>query len=694
MQKISKKNPVKDWIDQYKSQFDRYNDFSKKNNWTKSSNIEDDYDFHVDIANIVCDRLSYFLDKFEPYLKYKYVQDFVDKMNESVILYLDRSSKYINDRDWSTFKDEDKRSSEMKFQAKIMRDFNKVKDKLQKIDLDKDVVNVELPIFSDKSIPFLMSDIIESKYPDIINFKENSESLHVVHDAFHVDNSSEMFKNIKNPPFYDPSKSYFEQPRQVLDFYKEELNKIINGVYIAGVFIHPWLYWHINFFKTDIPMVMFEGEEEYDPSKEKIIHTPFLRDNEMFLAECYHEADINNLGLFIFGTRRAGKTVIESSILTWRTTIVELSESLVIGGDDGDLLKLSKTLEIGFSNVHPAFRLHRNNSDWKRHIQFGVKTKNNTKIPYSDIFIKNVNNTVKGGVKTAGSTPTAWIVDEAGKFNCKKMYKQAIPSFQNPKGWSVVPILTGTGGNAELSRDAQQMLTHPKENKILPMDWERLEKYVSSDDLITWDKRKFGIFVPAQMSFKEGLIKDKTNLADFLSIPDKRLKEIDLYLTNWEKSLRTIKEDRKILSDNPEDLSEEKMSYPIDPLECFLNKTKNPFPAKEALIHYENLRESGDYGNYVDVYQKTNSTSLYYNISTNTPPKFPFGGGISNGPVIMFQPPPDDPVFDGTFVAGLDHYKQTLSGTDSVGCLTIFKRNVYNDITPSILPTSLYFSIT
>jgi len=687
MDKQQKNNiPVKDWINQYKEQFERYNSYCDTNNWIYAEDVEEEYGVQKDISLIVLDRLKYFVKKFEPYLEFKYVKNFIDLMQIPVSLFLDRCNFYFENNDWLKETDKQKQIEEMKFQSDMMSDFNKLKDKLQEINLDEEFISLDLPIFGDKNIPFLMQDMMENRYPEIQKFREVYANNGLLDESgipsltpYDVLNSTEMFLNIKNPPIYDSSKHYFEQSQEVLDFYTEEYKKITQGVTIAGVFIHPLLYWYLNFFKTDIPMSQFKNTPLYNPSKKRLITNPFLRDNELFYVESYAEADEKNVGLFAFGTRRWGKTVMESAILSWSCTTVENSEALVIGGDEGDLQKLSKTLEIAFTNVHSAFYLPKNNNDWSKLIQFGLKNKAGERIPYGDIFIRNVNKGQEGSSeKTAGATPTAWIVDEAGKFNCKSMFQAAIPSFQTPDGWSLVPILSGTGGNVDLSIDAQNMLMNPEENSILPMNWDRLDNMVQDKDLITWKRKNFGLFLPSQMSFKDGLRKVDKSLSEYFNIDDERLQRINIKVTDWVNSNKVIKEDREKKKKDKTGLNKEKMYYPIDPNDCFLNKIENPFPALEAQLHKEYLIENGLTGRNVDIYRKQ-GTKLGWEFSDKDLPSFPFEGGNIDSPVILFEDPPEDNDIDGTYVSGLDHYKHNKASTNSLGANYIFKRNVNLD---------------
>jgi hypothetical protein len=336
---------------------------------------------------------------------------------------------------------------------------------------------------------------------------------------------------------------------------------------------------------------------------------------------------------------------------------------------------------MAFTHVNPAFKLPRNNSDWSSHIQFGLKDKSGQRIPYSDIFIKNVHDGKnKGTEKTAGATPTAWILDEAGKFNCKSVYQAALPSFQNVGGWALVPILTGTGGNKKLSADAQDMLLRPRENDILPMNWDRLENMVKEEELITWKRKSFGTFLPAQFSFKSGMRKNISNLADFYGVDDDKLRQIEIRVTDWEKARNVLQADRERKKEDKVVYAKEKMYYPIDPLECFLNRIDNPFPAVEAQVHRDELVLSGKVGKYVDVYLDKETNKMEMVMSEKDPASFPFKGGTYSAPVVVFNDPPEYNESDGTYVAGLDHYKQDKSNTDSLGAFYVFKRGV--DLSP------------
>ena len=681
---FSKKSPIQRWIDDYKTTFKQYQEHCRANNWVFSENLEQLYDIEKLFINIALDRAKQFTKKFESYLRYQYVQDFLELLLEPVRLYMERYHLYLRSNMLINIQDPDRKLREMEFQAKLTADYNKFSDRYYDLNINREEQHSELPIHGYKKIPFLMAKTMEDMFPYIKDIKTSLNKLEeattedlATHTVYDVMNSTELFRNIKNPPPYDLTKHYYEQSKDTLDFYEEELKKIKQGVTIAGVFIHPLLYWHINYFKTDMPMNMFKGTPFYDPNESILIGHPFLRDNELFFVDSYQRAQEQNLSLFMFGSRRIGKTTLEASLLSWRSTIVRNGEGYVVGGSERDLKKLSKTIMIAMNNIHPAFRLQNNRQDWDSHVQLGLKKKDNTVIDYNNLYISNVNSGSKAdSLKTAGGSPSVFAVDEIGKFDCKLMYQQALPSFDTPEGRRCPVVLTGTGGEEEMSRDAQDMLLNPASYAILPMDWELLENYVGEERLVTWKRRSFGIFVPGQMSYKSGLKKKVTTLADYKKVESESLKKLELHLTDWANAKEVMEKDRENKKNDKDALAQEKMSYPFDPMESFVNRIENPFCAKEGQEHLEHLREEGLTGKKVEITRLDGTKRLKTFFSDKELAPFPFKGGNIDAPIVIFEEPPENPKFDFTYVAGLDPYKHDKANTDSIGVLYIFKRAV------------------
>lgn len=146
-------------------------------------------------------------------------------------------------------------------------------------------------------------------------------------------NSKELYINMGNDiPLWNDLYSYEEQDDDVKQFWENEAMKLLNGVTINGVFIHPWLYWHINFWKMMI-----------DVGDDRIPGNSQLRDNEWMFAEFLKQAEEENKGIFMFGCRRFGKALLDSEIL-YLEDREKMIGNIVVGDkiydDKGNLVKV------------------------------------------------------------------------------------------------------------------------------------------------------------------------------------------------------------------------------------------------------------------------------------------------------------------------------------------------------------------
>lgn len=145
--------------------------------------------------------------------------------------------------------------------------------------------------------------------------------------------SKELYINMGNDiPLWNDLYSYEEQDDDVKQFWENEAMKLLNGVTINGVFIHPWLYWHINFWKMMI-----------DVGDDRIPGNSQLRDNEWMFAEFLKQAEEENKGIFMFGCRRFGKALLDSEIL-YLEDREKMIGNIVVGDkiydDKGNLVKV------------------------------------------------------------------------------------------------------------------------------------------------------------------------------------------------------------------------------------------------------------------------------------------------------------------------------------------------------------------
>lgn len=368
-------------------------------------------------------------------------------------------------------------------------------------------------------------------------------------------------------------------------------------------------------------------------------------------------------------------TTIMASILQMNATMtIGLSHS-VVGFSDTDLSYIGEYCEYGMDHIHPFFRVNRTKTDWSSGVVLGKRMSNGILNVHATISIANINMGRKTSTqKTAGLTPYTAIFDEVGKGPIKKPYTAAMPSYDTPYGWRLSPILAGTGGEVELSKDAQEMFSDPETYNLLVMDWDILNRRAMKWK--TWKERKWAMFVPGQMSISG--VKKTIGLGDYLGKPDdKKLNKIKIDATDFEASTNKLNEDREMLSTKDRvAYTSHTMFYPFTIDDCFLSSSQNLFPVEYAIKHKNDLLESGQYsGMLCDVFLESGN-KLGTTKSNKQLAGFPFSGGVIDAPVQIFEMPQSNRFDDFIYVAGQDPYKQAKSDTPSLGAFYVFKRRV------------------
>lgn len=368
-------------------------------------------------------------------------------------------------------------------------------------------------------------------------------------------------------------------------------------------------------------------------------------------------------------------TTIMSSLLQMNSTMtIGLSHS-VVGFSDSDLSNIGEYCEYGLDHVHPFFRINRTKTDWSSGVTLGKRMSNGVRDIHAIISIANINMGRKTSTqKTAGFTPATAIFDEVGKGPIKKPYTAAMPSYDTPYGWRLSPILAGTGGEVELSKDAQEMFSDPETYNLLVMDWDILNRRAMKGK--TWKERKWAMFVPGQMA--NSGVKVTIGLGDYLGKPDdKKLNKIKIDATDFEASTNKLNEERKKLSTKDRvAYTSHTMFYPFTIDDCFLSSSQNLFPVEYAIKHKNDLLESGQYsGMLCDVFLESGN-KLGTTKSNKQLAGFPFSGGVIDAPVQIFEMPQSNRFDDFIYVSSLDPYKQAKSDTPSLGAFYVFKRRV------------------
>lgn len=691
-------SPLQSFIKKNRPQFTKYKNYIEENDWTltkpmivkkrgkkgleeadensaKVMHIEldarkEEATLQGQLVNGILDRIKYFSNKFAADSTLDSYRTFMRNSISIINLFINKAEDYINSVDISSIPYSSLKTDEIAFHNQLFKTAAGLQDKIIALNFnDSDNAEVGIEFFNDMKAPLSMHLDLVAAFPEI------EDKVNALGIDFKSPPKNEMLINIPNPPKYNSKKHYWEQEKETLQFYVDEFKKIRDGVFIDGVFISPWMYYHINIFTTSYPVTKinkFTGDME----TEDVIGVPPLRDNEWWIIQDnYLEAKKKGLMLFIAATRRAAKTTMIASHLAWCQTIGK-RRLLCAGGSAKDLGQIKDNFIIDSLKKNIAFRTPNLINDWSEEVEYGIKNKNGKNIVLSMLKIVNLN---KGGEKSsellAGFTPDAFVLDEIMKAPFLDQLAAVKPALDQPGGKRCVGILSGTSGNEELAKDAFTVLNNPEANDVLQMDFELFDSRVPEQHR-TWRRRNFGTFIPAQMSAKEGLVKLDSNLAEFLGKKGaKGLEKIKIKTTDWEHANEVIKKDRQKKAGDQMLLTKEILYHPIDPEELFLSGKVNPFPVAELKKRKEELLATGDFGKKVTLVQD-NSGKISYTLNNNPLPDYPYKGGFIDSPVVLYEDLPEEKPANYLYVGGFDDYKSEESGGDSVGSFHIYKVNI------------------
>ena len=458
---------------------------------------------------------------------------------------------------------------------------------------------------------------------------------------------SEWFINQKRIPDKES-----KEHKEFFDFHKEVC---MNGCTLDGVYINPFLYWHLNFWHTEVDII-----DEYGRINQKYAN-PLLRDNEWLVTNEIDRAHKEKKGLVILGIRRFAKSVIEASYIGHGATFDENSQNIIAGLNAPDIKLITDKIDKGLNFLPPEWRWQRVEDNWKNQVTLGIKTKSGTRIPFSQILIRNLD----GGNNEeaiAGTKPRRLIIDEIGKGNFLRGLQAAIPGFTTPFGWGCSPILTGTGGDMKMFMDAKSLMFDVDNFNFLT--------YNNAKD----EKRIHGLFISHKYRMEA---KEESTLGSFLhQRKASPLHEIPMLVSNEEKATEItndILERLKKAGDRVAYLKE-KMYYPQDVDDIFLNEDTNIFDIEAAKRQKYRISEQEKTGTPVILYDDGDGVKHEFTDKlpiTNFPLK---QTDVKDAPVVIYEFPIENPPY-GLYVAGIDPYRQGKSAySSSLGSVYIYKR--------------------
>src|SRR6478736_2762723 len=438
-------------------------------------------------------------------------------------------------------------------------------------------------------------------------------------------------------------------------FYDFHKDICLNGAMMDGVYINPFLYWHLNIWHTEVDMI-----DERGKISQKYAN-PYLRDNEWIVTNEIDRAEKEKKGLVILGIRRFAKSVLEASYISLGAQFDENSQNVIAGLNSPDIKLITDKIDKGLNFIPQYWRWQRIEDNWKNQVTLGVKTKAGERIPFSSILIRNLDdgNNEEG---IAGTKPRKLIIDEIGKGSFLRGLQAAIPGFTTPYGWGCSPILTGTGGNMKKFMDAKSLMFDVANFNFLT--------YNNEADT----RRVHGLFIGHKYRMEA---KEESTLGNFLGKPkDSQLHQINMLVSNEEKA-------NKITDDNLARLKKagdriaylkEKMYYPKEVDDIFLNEDTNIFDIDAARRQKSRILQNGHPGTPVILY--ADESGIKHEFTDKLPiTNFPLKNSDNkDAPVMIYEFPISNAPY-GLYVIGVDPYRQGKAAySTSLGSVTVYKR--------------------
>jgi hypothetical protein len=443
-----------------------------------------------------------------------------------------------------------------------------------------------------------------------------------------------------------------QEYKPFFDFHKK---LCLDGFMMDGVFINPFLYWHLNLWHTEVDVIDERGRiyQKYA--------NPSLRDNEWLVTNEIDRAHAEKRGLVILGIRRFAKSVLEASYIAWGATFDENSQNVIAGLNAPDIKLITDKLDKGLNFLPEYFRWQRVEDNWKNQVTLGIKTKSGERIPFSQILIRNLDEG-NNEEAIAGTKPRKLIIDEIGKGSFLRGLQAAVPGFTTPFGWGCSPILTGTGGDMKRFMDAKSLMFDVDNYNFLT--------YNNEEDT----RRVHGLFISNKYRMEA---KEDSTLGAYVDAPKtSELHNVKMLVSNEEKA-------DKITTDNLERLKKagdrvaflkEKMYYPQKVDDIFLNEDTNIFDIEAAKRQKIRLLQNERTGTPVILF--SDEGKIGHEFTDNLPiTNFPLKStDRKDAPVVIYEFPIENPPY-GLYVAGVDPYRQGQAKySTSLGSVYIYKR--------------------
>lgn len=174
---------VQDFIDAVSTTVDKELRYVKENDWTTEEKFKPRKSLH-DLQYLLTKNNLANAEKLfklcDSDISHKKVKAMMKKLMSFQSIYKERASKYNKSQDWSSYIDDENKTKndmeeEIQFQSEINKNVTEFGGKSRKINDGDSIVSINLPIYNNEPVPFMMKDAIEQRFPEVKKYIENKQ---------------------------------------------------------------------------------------------------------------------------------------------------------------------------------------------------------------------------------------------------------------------------------------------------------------------------------------------------------------------------------------------------------------------------------------------------------------------------------------------------------------------------------------
>lgn len=447
----------------------------------------------------------------------------------------------------------------------------------------------------------------------------------------------EQYRTYKRDGFYCP---HITGSHQYLKYWKNEIDKIKNGVIIDGYYIPGFYYFYLNFMEIYI-------------KEKRQVFAPSVWDSDyhfmLYISLCILEGK----HAVVVKTRQRGYSYKIMAILFWSYCWFEGSMN-TLGASDKSYVEKTWAYAETFRNFVNT------KTPWIRGPQIPKALDwTERKLDENGNYVGN--NAVLKGVtfnqsptKAVGGYQSFFFYEEAGVApTLLETIQYMKPALQAGNEVTGTIIVSGSVGDLEDCQDLKALFNDPEAHGFLgvPNIWDEKP-----------DRPVVGFFVP-----------DSWSLVGFIDVEGNSLVDA---------AVKSIKERREISKKGktPEKYQLEISQNPLSPSEAFAYRKSSFFPQWLCARQIDRLDIEKPYLKAVELYEDGDGKIRHKLVDIDSPiqpiTRFPLGGLDKRGCVVIHEFPDIDAGML-TYFAGVDPIATDVTTTsESLYSITIFKNMV------------------